>query len=93
MNCKLCKDEMCVNPKCPARADYCPVPDMHGVCKYEELSDPLFEATETAYRNGAEAMRRAAIKKILELEGGCLGIQKAAFVIARDAIKQLEVSM
>ena len=29
-------DEICVNADCPMRADYCPVPDIEGVCKYEE---------------------------------------------------------
>lgn len=36
MVCKYCHDEFCVNDKCPMRADYCPVPNMPGVCKYEE---------------------------------------------------------
>lgn len=40
---------------------------------------------------GAECMRHHAVKKILELEEGCLGIQKAAFVVARNAIEHLEV--
>ena len=35
-DCKWCKDEFCVNDDCPMRADYCPVPDIEGVCKYEE---------------------------------------------------------
>ena len=91
MHCSYCKDEMCTNPECQMRGDYCPVPDTPGVCKYEKLSDPLIEATEKAYRNGAEAMRSAAIQKILELEKDCLGIQKAVFVVTRDAIRQLEV--
>ncbi|MBO5953325.1 MAG: hypothetical protein J6Q53_04295 [Oscillospiraceae bacterium] len=34
--CKYCKDEICVNADCPVRADYCPVPDNPGVCRYEE---------------------------------------------------------
>ena len=35
-DCKYCKDEFCVNAKCPMRADYCPVPDNPGVCRYED---------------------------------------------------------
>ena len=35
-DCKYCKDEICVNADCPMRADYCPVPDDPGVCRYEE---------------------------------------------------------
>lgn len=34
--CKWCKDEMCVNNECPMRGDYCPVPDISGLCRYEE---------------------------------------------------------
>ena len=38
--CKWCKDEFCVNADCPMRADYCPVPNDEGVCRYEErISD------------------------------------------------------
>ena len=35
MACKYCKDEFCVNGDCPMRGDYCPVPNISGVCKYE----------------------------------------------------------
>lgn len=34
--CKYCKDEFCVNADCPMRADYCPVPDNPGVCRFED---------------------------------------------------------
>ena len=34
--CRYCKDEFCVNADCPMRADYCPVVDHPGVCRYEE---------------------------------------------------------
>ena len=34
--CKWCVDEICVNADCPMRADYCPVPNDEGVCRYEE---------------------------------------------------------
>lgn len=40
---------------------------------------------------GAECMRHIAVKRILELEEGCLGIQKAAFVVARNAVEDLEI--
>lgn len=29
-------DGICLNVMCPARGDYCPVPDMPGVCRHEE---------------------------------------------------------
>ena len=36
MVCKYCYSEFCTNDRCPMCADYCPVPDTEGVCKYEE---------------------------------------------------------
>ena len=36
MDCKYCQDEICVNADCPMRADFCPVPDVPGVCRFEE---------------------------------------------------------
>ena len=38
-DCKWMKDEICVNADCPMRADYCPVPDIAGVCRFEERED------------------------------------------------------
>ena len=39
-DCKWCYDEFCTNDKCPMCADYCPVPNDEGVCRYEErISD------------------------------------------------------
>lgn len=35
-DCKWMQDEICVNADCPACADYCPVANTPGVCKYEE---------------------------------------------------------
>ena len=34
--CKWLKDEVCVNSDCPAVADFCPVVNHPGVCRYEE---------------------------------------------------------
>ena len=39
MECKWCKDEFCVNADCPMCADYCPVADYPGVCRYEEREE------------------------------------------------------
>ena len=36
MDCKYCQEEICVNADCPMRADFCPVPDIPGVCRFEE---------------------------------------------------------
>lgn len=38
-DCKYCQDEICVNAECPMRADYCPVQDMEGVCRFEDRAD------------------------------------------------------
>ena len=35
-DCKYCRDEICVNDDCPMRADFCPVPDTEGVCRFED---------------------------------------------------------
>jgi hypothetical protein len=32
-------DEICVNDDCPVCADYCPVPDTDGVCRYEDRKE------------------------------------------------------
>ena len=35
--CKYCQgDEVCVNADCHMFADYCPVVDVPGVCRFEE---------------------------------------------------------
>lgn len=36
VGCKWCHDEFCTNDQCPMCADYCPVADYDGVCRYEE---------------------------------------------------------
>lgn len=36
VDCKWCIDEICVNDDCPMCADYCPVPDIEDVCRYED---------------------------------------------------------
>lgn len=39
------KDEFCTNAKCPMCADYCPVPDTKGICKYEEREEVEYKLT------------------------------------------------
>ena len=34
--CKWEQDEVCVNASCPLCADFCPVIDTPGVCRFEE---------------------------------------------------------
>lgn len=39
-DCKYCQgDEVCVNSDCPMCADFCPVPDIPGVCRFEEREE------------------------------------------------------
>ena len=38
-DCKWMQDEVCVNADCPMRADLCPVPDIPGVCRFEEREE------------------------------------------------------
>ena len=36
-DCKYCQgDEVCVNADCPMCCDFCPVPDIPGVCRFED---------------------------------------------------------
>ena len=56
MSCKYCKDEICVNDACPLCADYCPVIDVPGVCKYEVL-EPLGRFLEAQSRSYEQALK------------------------------------
>lgn len=38
-DCKWMQDEICVNADCPMCADYCPVADVPGVCRFEEREE------------------------------------------------------
>ena len=39
-DCKYCQgDEVCVNYNCPMCCDFCPVPDIPGVCRFEEREE------------------------------------------------------
>ena len=37
--CIWCEAEICTNPDCPLRADYCPVPFEPEICKWEERKE------------------------------------------------------
>lgn len=45
MICIYNENEFCTNDQCPMCADYCPVPDTEGVCKYEEREDVRYQVT------------------------------------------------
>jgi hypothetical protein len=69
MSCRYCKDEFCVNDQCPLRADYCPVPDTPGVCRYEErVKNPLTpkECLAAAFDNCSQEMRESEIEELFE---------------------------
>ena len=38
-DCKWMLDEVCVNDQCPMCADFCPVADYPGVCRFEERGE------------------------------------------------------
>ena len=42
MECKYNQDEFCTNADCPMRGDYCPVPDIDGVCQYEDREEERY---------------------------------------------------
>ena len=52
--CRWCHNEMCVNDECPARGDYCPVPDISGLCRYEERHEMT---VRKAWENIAERLK------------------------------------
>ena len=62
MICKHYHEEFCTNDQCPMRADYCPVPDSHGVCKYEELIE------DEVYTLTPQGCLRAALTDYVELD-------------------------
>lgn len=43
MECIYNQDEFCTNADCPMCADYCPVPDIDGVCQYEEREEVKYK--------------------------------------------------
>ena len=45
MICKYCENEICVNDQCPMCANYCPVPDTDGVCKFEFREEERYVLT------------------------------------------------
>ena len=55
MSCKYCVNEICTNDDCPLIADYCPVIDVPGVCKYEAI-DPLLRFIEAQSRSYYSAL-------------------------------------
>ena len=45
MECNYNYNDFCTNDQCPARGDYCPVPDTEGICQYEEREDAAYVLT------------------------------------------------
>ena len=45
MECKYNQDEFCTNADCPMHGDYCPVPDINGVCQYEDREEERYVLT------------------------------------------------
>ena len=47
--CKWLQDEICVNSDCPAVADFCPVVNHPGMCRYEEMNENKIECWQCQY--------------------------------------------
>ena len=45
MECKYNQDEFCTDADCPMRGDYCPVPDIDGVCQHEDREEEKYVLT------------------------------------------------
>ena len=58
--CKWLKDEVCVNSDCPAVADFCPVVNHPGVCRYEEMDENKIDCRQCQY------IDKEAFKKSVE---------------------------
>ena len=50
-DCKYCQDEICVNDECPMCADYCPVADFPGMCRFEERNKTNAKNDEAGHRD------------------------------------------
>lgn len=78
-NCNYCHDEICVNADCPMRADYCPVPDIEGVCRYEEREE------ETLALGGVIRAEAECLAKLFAI---CLG--NNADVLANEICRRID---
>ena len=45
MDCIYNTEDFCTHDQCPARGDFCPVPDTEGICQYEEREDIAYKLT------------------------------------------------
>ena len=52
--CKWLKDEVCVNSDCHAVADFCPVVNHPGVCRYEEMDENKTGGSKMDIEDGGE---------------------------------------
>ena len=50
-DCKYCQDEICVNADCPMCAEYCPVVDFPGMCRFEERNKTNAKNDEAGHRD------------------------------------------
>ena len=50
--CKWLKDEVCVNSDCPAVAEFCPVVNHPGMCRYEEMDENKIEGSKMDIEDG-----------------------------------------
>ena len=72
-DCKYCQDEVCVNADCPMRADFCPVPNIPGVCRFEEREVTMAEIKN--YLPDAEILAQLA-EEAAELSQAALKLRR-----------------
>lgn len=84
-NCKYCYDEICVNADCPMCADYCPVPDIEGVCRYEERDKEEDMDKETLALGGVIRAEAECLAKLFAI---CLG--NNADVLANEICRRID---
>ena len=72
-DCKYCQDEVCVNANCPMCADFCPVPDIPGVCRFEEREVKMAEIKN--YLQDAEILAQLA-EEAAELSQAALKLRR-----------------
>lgn len=80
-DCKWIADnEICVNADCPMVADYCPVPDIEGVCRYEDRghgAQNVIVRCEKCEHHRPDAVLEDQViclmfKRMMDLDGYCV---------------------
>lgn len=68
MKCKWEQDEFCVNADCPCCADWCPVFEISGVCRYEDRGNRT-NADKIRAANHEQQMANIVFQLLKKAEG------------------------